>query len=70
MARSTSPRRSARVLSVVVVVIGAVAVLAAIAFWPRGEAPDLGAQPNTYVDATVQGIDDDIALLTGANLGI
>jgi uncharacterized membrane protein len=59
MAQSTSPRRSARVLSVVVVVIGAVAVLAAIAFWPRGEAPDLGAQPNTYVDATVQGIDDD-----------
>ena len=60
MARSTSPRRSARVLSVVVVVIGAVAVLAAIAFWPRGEAPDLGAQPNTYVDATVQDIDDDM----------
>ena len=60
MAKSTSPRRSARVLSVVVVVIGALAVLAAIAFWPRGEAPDLGAQPNTYVDATVQDIDDDM----------
>jgi uncharacterized membrane protein len=59
MAQSTSPRRSARVLSVAVVVVGAVAVLAAIAFWPRGDAPDLGAQPNTYVDATVRGIDDD-----------
>ncbi|MGH9262133.1 MAG: YibE/F family protein, partial [Acidimicrobiales bacterium] len=42
-----------------VVIVGALAVLAAIAFWPRGEAPDLGAQPNTYVDATVVGIDTD-----------
>ncbi|HKY68834.1 MAG TPA: YibE/F family protein, partial [Acidimicrobiales bacterium] len=39
--------------------VGAVAVLAAIAFWPRGDAPDLGDQPNTYVDATVTAIDDD-----------
>src|SRR5688572_9774546 len=60
MPTSTSPRRSARVLTVAVVVVGAVAVLAAIAFWPRGDAPDLGVQPNTYVDATVRGIDDDM----------
>ncbi len=60
MARSSSPRRSARVLSVAVIVVGALAVLAAIAFWPRGEAPDLGVQPNSYVDATVRAIDDDM----------
>ena len=60
MAQSTSPRRSARVLTVAVVVVGALAVLGAIAFWPRGDAPDLGVQPNTYVDATVRGIDDDM----------
>ena len=60
MAQSSSPRRSARVLSVAVVVVGALAVLAAIAFWPRGEAPDLGVQPSSYVDATVRGIDDDM----------
>lgn len=60
MPTSTSPRRSARVLTVAVVVVGAVAILATIAFWPRGDAPDLGVQPNTYVDATVRGIDDDM----------
>jgi uncharacterized membrane protein len=52
-------RRSARVLTLVVVVAGALAVLGTIAFWPRGDAPDLGTQPNTYVDATVTGIDTD-----------
>lgn len=34
----------------------AIAVLTLIGFgtlWPRGEAPDLGAQPGNYVDATV-----------------
>lgn len=34
----------------------AIAVFTLIGFgalWPRGEAPDLGAQPGTYVDATV-----------------
>ena len=36
-----------------VVVAGALAVLGLVASWPRGEAPDLGAQPNTFVDATV-----------------
>lgn len=59
MPNSASPRRSARVLAIAVAIVGALAVLAAIAFWPRGDAPDLGAQPNTYVDATVRSIDDD-----------
>jgi uncharacterized membrane protein len=54
-----APRRSARVLTLVVVIAGALAVLGTIAFWPRGDAPDLGTQPNTYVDATVTGIDTD-----------
>jgi uncharacterized membrane protein len=53
------PRRFARVLTLVVVIVGALAVLGTIAFWPRGDAPDLGTQPNTYVDATVTGIDTD-----------
>jgi uncharacterized membrane protein len=26
-----------------------------VAFWPRGDAPDLGVQPRTYVDATITG---------------
>jgi uncharacterized membrane protein len=59
MPHSAIPRRSSRVLAVAVVIAGAVAVLAAVAFWPRGDAPDLGVQPNTYVDATVRSIDDD-----------
>src|SRR5918995_344711 len=52
-------RRSARWLTIVVVVAGALAVLGAIAFWPRGDAPDLGVQPNRYVDATVLGSESD-----------
>ncbi len=60
MQSSASPRRrSARLLVVAVVIAGAAAILGTIAFWPRGEGPDLGAQPNTYVDATVERIDDD-----------
>ena len=59
MAHDAPPRRPARLLTLAVVLVGAVAVLAAIAFWPRGDAPDLGEQPNTYVDATVTAIDDD-----------
>jgi uncharacterized membrane protein len=46
-------RGRARWLTVVVVLVGAAAVLATIAFWPRGDAPDLGVQPSDYVDATV-----------------
>jgi uncharacterized membrane protein len=41
-----------------VVVAGALAVLGLVAFWPRGDAPELGVQPNTYVDATVTAIQD------------
>ena len=59
MAHDAPPRRAARLLTLAVVIVGALAVLAAIAFWPRGDAPDLGVQPSTYVDATVTDIDDD-----------
>jgi uncharacterized membrane protein len=48
-----------RVLTLAVVGLGALAVLGVAAFWPRGDAPDLGVQPTTYVDATVTAIDDD-----------
>jgi uncharacterized membrane protein len=43
-----------------VVVAGALALLGLVAMWPRGDAPDLGVQPNTYVDATVTAIHDDM----------
>ena len=59
MLQDAPPRRSARVLTLMVVLVGTLAVLGTIAFWPRGDAPDLGDQPNTYVDATVTGIDTD-----------
>jgi uncharacterized membrane protein len=59
MPGSALSRRSARALTIVVVIVGALTVLGLIAFWPRGDAPDLGVQPNTYVDATVTGIDTD-----------
>jgi uncharacterized membrane protein len=59
MPQDAPPRRSARVLTLVVVIAGSLAVLGTIAFWPRDEAPELGTQPNTYVDATVTGIDTD-----------
>ncbi|HEX6422680.1 MAG TPA: YibE/F family protein [Acidimicrobiales bacterium] len=48
---------STRVLFLAVVIAGALAVLGAVAFWPRGDAPDLGVRPTTYVDATVTAID-------------
>lgn len=55
-----APRRGpARWLTLVVVVVGALAVLGLIAFWPRGDAPRLGAPPNDYVDATVRSVDRD-----------
>jgi uncharacterized membrane protein len=37
--------------------MGALAVLGLVAYWPRGDAPEPPAQPNTYVDATVTGVD-------------
>jgi uncharacterized membrane protein len=52
-----SRRRSARWLTLGVVVAGALAVLGLVAYWPRGDAPELPPQPNTFVDATVSGID-------------
>lgn len=42
-----------RWVTVAVAAAGALAVLGLVACWPRGEAPDLGSQPNTFVDATV-----------------
>jgi uncharacterized membrane protein len=48
---------STRVLILAVVIAGALAVLGAVAFWPRGDAPELGVRPNTYVDATVTAVD-------------
>lgn len=53
------PRGGARWLTILVALAGAAAVLGTIAFWPRGDAPDLGAQPSTYVDATVTRVDTD-----------
>ncbi|MGH9289682.1 MAG: YibE/F family protein [Acidimicrobiales bacterium] len=38
-------------------VAGAVVVLGLVTYWPQGDAPELAPQPNTYVDATVTGID-------------
>jgi uncharacterized membrane protein len=52
-------RRAVGWLVVGVFVAGALGILGLVAFWPRGEAPELGAQPNNYVDATVTGVDED-----------
>jgi len=48
-----------RWVTVGIALAGALAVLGAVALWPRGEAPDLGIQPITYVDATVMAFDDE-----------
>jgi uncharacterized membrane protein len=56
---SPAPRRPVQVLTLAVVCLGALALLGAVAFWPRGDAPDLGIQPTNYVDATVTAIDAD-----------
>lgn len=50
-------RGPARWLTLLVAIVGALAVLGLVAFWPRGDAPDLGDQPNDYVDATVRAVD-------------
>jgi len=52
-------RSRARWLTVVVVLAGAAAVLGTIAFWPRGDAPELGPQSASFVDATVRSLDED-----------
>jgi|RhiMethySRZTD1v2_1073278.scaffolds.fasta_scaffold03373_19 uncharacterized membrane protein len=59
MPQDAPPRRPARLLTLAVVIVGAVAVLGVVAFWPRGDAPDLGDQPGTYVDAAVTAVDSD-----------
>ncbi|UDY34376.1 YibE/F family protein [Dermatobacter hominis] len=41
----------------VVVAVGVAAVVGMVVLWPRGDAPDLGIRPTTYVDATVRSID-------------
>jgi uncharacterized membrane protein len=53
------PRPAVRWVTVGVVVAGALALLGLVVLWPRGDAPDLGVQPNTYVDATVVGLNHD-----------
>lgn len=40
-------------ISIVMVATAALTVIGLVALWPRGEAPDLGAQPRTYVDASI-----------------
>jgi len=57
MPNRAAPRRSARVLTVAVVIAGALAVLGAVAFWPPGDAPDAGPAAPGYVDATVTAVD-------------
>jgi uncharacterized membrane protein len=52
-------RRSVRGLTVGVVIAGALTVLGFVAYWPRDDAPELPPQPNTYVDATVTGVDTE-----------
>jgi hypothetical protein len=55
---SSGQRLAVRWTTLGVVVAGAVALLGLVGLWPRGDAPDLGVQPNTYVDATVTAIQD------------
>jgi uncharacterized membrane protein len=55
----TSRRGPVKVLTLAVLSLGALAVLGVAAFWPRGDAPDLGVQPTTYVDGTVTSVDLD-----------
>lgn len=57
MPNRAAPRRSARMLTVAVVIVGALAVLGAVALWPRGDAPDAGPSAPGYVDATVTAVD-------------
>jgi uncharacterized membrane protein len=47
-------------LRIVMVLVGALTVLGLVALWPKGEPPDLGVQPRTYVDATISSVDEDV----------
>ncbi|MGE0730744.1 MAG: YibE/F family protein [Acidimicrobiia bacterium] len=40
-----------------VVAVGVLAAVALVVLWPRGPAPDLGRQPNTYVEGVVERVD-------------
>jgi uncharacterized membrane protein len=53
-------RPAVRWATLAVAVAGALSLLGLVALWPRGDAPDLGMQPNTYVDGTITGIDDGV----------
>jgi uncharacterized membrane protein len=59
MPNRAAPRRSARVLTIAVVIAGALALLGLVAFWPRGDAPDVGPGAPSYVDATVTAVEGD-----------
>lgn len=48
--------------------VGLLVVVATLALWPRGAAPDLGAQPTSYVDATVTGVTADRCPAIEANV--
>ncbi len=39
-----------------VIAVGVAAVVGMVVLWPRGEAPDLGIRPTSYVDATVRSV--------------
>ncbi|MGD9795283.1 MAG: YibE/F family protein [Acidimicrobiia bacterium] len=43
----------------IVVAVAALALVGLVALWPRGDAPDLGRLPNTFVDATVTAVTED-----------
>lgn len=49
--RDSATGRRLRLAGAALVVLAAVGL---VALWPRGEAPDLGVQPQEYVDATVR----------------
>lgn len=48
-----------RWLGIGMAVVAALTVLGLIAMWPRGEAPELGDQPNTFVDATITDVAEE-----------
>lgn len=45
--------RPLRWMTTAVVVVGVLACVGLVVLWPRGDAPDLGARPHRFVDATV-----------------
>jgi uncharacterized membrane protein len=46
-----------RLMTRVVIAVAVLTMVGLVVLWPRGEAPDLGIQPGTYVDATVVEVD-------------